>query len=176
MRRVASFLCWFLGPSVVVSLVTSSDAIYLISGNGIRDRSTLNNHLTDLQTELSHDIEVLRIYDNLATPNIPHLPHYAARLSTIGLHLLQRRSDISFVEQDQLISLDECITQDNPDWGLSRINQRGSFKLGTYAYETQVAGAGINIYVIGPLPPLPFLSLSCELTMRTLRHRDLLRA
>jgi hypothetical protein len=159
---------------LVVSVVTSSDAVYLISGRGIRDRFALNNHLKDIQSEAFHDIEVLRVYDNLVSHDLPKIPHYAARLSAAGLHLLQQRRDISYIEEDQVMSLNECITQDNPDWGLSRINQRGSFKAGTYAYEKQFAGAGVNIYIIGlSIPPSPPRSPSSA-SPPPLRHRNIL--
>lgn len=160
------FLFTFLLPSLMLSLPLSpNDPIYLIS---TRDPSALTSHLASLQSALNSQIEITNIYSNLAIhQDLPSLPHYAARLSPDALAYLRQHlsHEIAYIEQDQIYSIiketttaepappsqDQCITQENPEWGLSRINQRGEFEYGTYAYDTRYAGAGVNIYIVGML-------------------------
>src|SRR6266545_215701 len=47
---------------------------------------------------------------------------FTATLNNQALESLRRNSDVAYVEQDQVVSIDT--TQLNPDWGLDRIDQR----------------------------------------------------
>jgi hypothetical protein len=148
---------------------TEEQDLYLITTIHDRDHLGFRSHLQSLQEDLPvEDLQILKVYDNLLGFSVPHLPHYAARLTPRGLSLLEQRADIVYMERDQVMSINDCNTQQSPDWGLSRVNQRGAFKLGTFASDTRFDGGGINIYIIGRVPPPPPIAPSSHLPLTRL--------
>jgi hypothetical protein len=185
MNLLAQFIWLWLSSSLThaarLSPITSSafateNDVYLVTTIHEKDIPAFRSHLKTLQENLPvDDLQIVKVYENLLNFSIQHLPHYAARLSPRGLSLLEQRTDILYMERDQMMSISDCETQQSPDWGLSRINQRGAFKLGTFASDTRFSGEGINIYIIGILLVSHSSPRCFPLTFTTLiRHRNLL--
>ena len=79
---------------------------------------------------------------------------FSAKLDEETLHQLRRNEDIDYIEQDQVISIDDeggygpdSANQSGATWGLDRIDQRALPLDGIYHYPTN-AGAGVHAYVI----------------------------
>ena len=158
------FLLFFVGICSSLS-PPSSLKKYIVTLQGIYSLQDLENHLKSLQTTFlsssspssssssSLPYQITSIYSNLFPLSNPSnnfkFPHYTIEIESSNLSQLRERSDVYLVEEDLLLSINDCITQENPDWGLSRINQRGSFQYNSYAYQTNYSGSGVNIYIVG---------------------------
>lgn len=105
----------------------------------------LDDHLANMRNVLGSDMETLFVYKNLG-----NFVGYSAKLSYKGLEAVLKDERVSFVEEDQVISLDQCKSEANPDWGLARINERNYTATGTYNYDYSVGktGAGVDAYII----------------------------
>ncbi len=69
---------------------------------------------------------------------------YAARLSPRQLASVQRDPAVAFVERDSVVSV--AATQDDPTWGLDRIDERQLPLDGAYDYAA--TGRGVDVFVI----------------------------
>lgn len=69
---------------------------------------------------------------------------FAASLPEQAVAALQRNPNVSYIEQDQVITL--AATQNNATWGLDRIDQRDRPLSTTYTYDA--TGAGVTAYII----------------------------
>ncbi len=72
------------------------------------------------------------------------LKGFSATMSEAQALRLSADPSVRYVEQDRLFTLDG--TQQNPDWGLDRIDQQDPNMDGLYHYE--YTGAGIHVYVL----------------------------
>lgn len=69
---------------------------------------------------------------------------FSAKLNKQALAAVKQDPAVAFVEQDQEISLDA--TQNNPPWGLDRIDQRALPLSTTFSYTN--TGEGVKAYII----------------------------
>ncbi len=72
------------------------------------------------------------------------LKGFTAELTPAGLAAVRARAEVSYVEQDQVMSIDA--TQSGATWGLDRIDQANLPLNGTYVYNQ--TGAGVNVYIV----------------------------
>ena len=72
------------------------------------------------------------------------LKGFAADLTPAGVAAVRARSEVSFVEADQIYTAN--VTQTGATWGLDRIDQANLPLNGTYVYNGN--GAGVNAYII----------------------------
>ena len=69
---------------------------------------------------------------------------FAARLSAAQLEKVRSDPDVAAIEQDQIVRIDT--TQQNPTWGLDRIDQAKLPLSHSYGYTH--TGSGVDAYVI----------------------------
>ncbi len=69
---------------------------------------------------------------------------FAAQMSEEDAEKLSQDFRVLFVEEDGIVTAD--VTQNNPPWGLDRIDQRNRPLSATYTYN--LTGAGVHAYVI----------------------------
>lgn len=69
---------------------------------------------------------------------------FAARLSDQAVAALQRNPNVSYIEQDQTVTV--SATQTNATWGIDRIDQRNRPLSGTYTYNT--TASNVYVYII----------------------------
>ena len=69
---------------------------------------------------------------------------FAAPLSDQAVAALRRNPNVDYIEQDRVAT--KIGTQNNPTWGLDRIDQRQRPLDGTYTYENE--GAGVSAYIL----------------------------
>ncbi len=108
--------------------------------------TTLRSHIREMQTRLSREMETTSVYEALG----PEFLGYAAKLTPRALETLLSDNRVSYVEEDQEVSINVCNSQANPDWGLARVsnsnyNATGTF---TFQYATNGDGVGVNAYII----------------------------
>ena len=72
------------------------------------------------------------------------LKGFAADLTPAGVAAVRARSEVSFVEADQVYTAN--VTQTGATWGLDRIDQQNLPLNGTYVYNG--SGTGVNAYII----------------------------
>eukprot|EP00604_Paraphysomonas_vestita_P002678 CAMPEP_0174818078 /NCGR_PEP_ID=MMETSP1107-20130205/679_1 /TAXON_ID=36770 /ORGANISM="Paraphysomonas vestita, Strain GFlagA" /LENGTH=306 /DNA_ID=CAMNT_0016029445 /DNA_START=2352 /DNA_END=3272 /DNA_ORIENTATION=- len=55
-----------------------------------------------------------------------------------------------YIEEDQMVYLNDCQQESNPDWGLARVNHHNYVSTNTYTYDytTGGTGAGVDAYII----------------------------
>jgi subtilisin family serine protease len=75
---------------------------------------------------------------------------FSARLTKAGVQLLQAREGILAIEMDQVVNINDCQSESNPDWGIARTNYRNYTSTATYTYDytTGSSGSGIDAYII----------------------------
>jgi subtilisin family serine protease len=69
---------------------------------------------------------------------------FAAQMTEEEAIALSEDPDVRFVEEDSVVEV--SATQNNPPWGLDRIDERDRPLSGTYSYTR--TGSGVNVYVI----------------------------
>ncbi|KAG0364431.1 Secreted subtilisin-like serine protease sub11 [Gamsiella multidivaricata] len=72
---------------------------------------------------------------------------FSATVNSAALKELLAADEVSYVEQDQIVTIN-ALTQNNPpSWGLPRVSMRQNNRGAPYYYQDQ-AGAGVTAYVI----------------------------
>ncbi len=103
---------------------------------GERGRFSIAPYIADELT-LTHKGRLKHVYQNAINGfAIEMTPEEAERLSN--------DFRVAFVEEDGVVTAN--VTQNNPPWGLDRIDQRNLPLSGTYTYNHD--GAGVRVYVI----------------------------
>ncbi len=74
------------------------------------------------------------------------LTGFSATLSEKQVSILKKDKRVSAVYQDRLIYLEETTTQEYPQWGLDRLDQREAYLDRAYSYTA--TGSGVNAYII----------------------------
>ena len=103
---------------------------------------TLHDHITDIDTAASsiarrYGGEVDHVYDHV-------LGGFALSIDEGAVRALRRDARVAYVEQDTVMHL--VATQNNPAWGLDRIDERDLPLDGVYEYTP--TGAGVTAYII----------------------------
>jgi subtilisin family serine protease len=75
---------------------------------------------------------------------------FSARLTPRVLEALIADSRLMYIEEDQVVSLDACNSESNPDWGLARANHHNYTYVQTYTYDytTGATGENIDAYIV----------------------------
>jgi subtilisin family serine protease len=84
-----------------------------------------------------HGARLLYVYEHA-------LEGFAARMSPRQAENMGRNPNVTFIEQDTVVTVAD--TQTNATWGLDRIDQRDRPLNGTYVYNR--TGSGVRVYVI----------------------------
>jgi subtilisin family serine protease len=88
---------------------------------------------------------ILRTSSGRVTRVYAHaLNGFAAEMSEAEAIALSKDPDVRFVEEDAL--MEAVATQNNPPWGLDRIDQRDRPLSASYTYTS--TGAGVNAYIV----------------------------
>ena len=120
---------------------------YVVRLHDSFDRHMLAEHVEELRKDLPDDFDPLQIFGNLADKKSPS---YSVRLTERGLDILLKNDQVKFVEEDQVFSLNDCISQSNEDWGTARINWHNynASRRYTYDYTTGHTGVGVDAYIL----------------------------
>ncbi len=86
---------------------------------------------------MRHRSKVTRVYQNA-------LNGFAAEMSEADAEAMSKDFRVAYVEEDGVMTAD--VTQNNPPWGLDRIDQRNRPLSATYTYNW--TGSGVRVYVI----------------------------
>jgi serine protease len=111
------------------------------------DREGLKSHVAEMRKNLPGDFEPFHVYENMADHS---KAAYAVKLTARGLERMLQNDHVKFIEEDQTVSLNDCVSQSGADWGTNRINHRdyNSSKTYTYDYTTGASGVNVDAYVI----------------------------
>jgi len=113
----------------------------------LKDGFEVPNFVHKLETVLDkHNMETKYVYQGMA-----HFKGFSAKMSQLGLNLTLAQDAVEYIEEDQIADINDCISQSNPDWGLARTNQRGSYNKNaaqTYSYTTGKTGKNVDAYII----------------------------
>lgn len=85
----------------------------------------------------THRGKIKHVYQNA-------LNGFAVEMTEADAEALSQDFRVKFVEEDGTVTVD--VTQNNPPWGLDRIDQRNRPLSGTYTYN--FTGSGVRVYVI----------------------------
>mmetsp|Transcript_16711 Transcript_16711/g.27919 ORF Transcript_16711/g.27919 Transcript_16711/m.27919 type:complete len:401 (+) Transcript_16711:37-1239(+) len=120
---------------------------YIVSLDDSFDRAALKQHVDEMHNKLHNDFEPSHLYENLADHK---LAAYAVKLTESGLERVLKSEHVTFVEEDQVVSLNDCVSQSNADWGTERVNVRNYNYTRPYTYDYTTGDSGLNIdaYVI----------------------------
>jgi subtilisin family serine protease len=80
------------------------------------------------------------VYENV-------LKGFGGRLSDDMLRQLRMHENVSYVEADQVVSIEQCSTQTGATWGIDRIGERALQLDGTFTYPSG-GGNGVDAYII----------------------------
>jgi subtilisin family serine protease len=107
----------------------------------------LHDHIFKMKDLLGDAMELLHIYENFVNHQ---LVSYSAKLTSHGLTLLLQQDDVVYIEEDGFVSLSDCQSEINPDWGLARVNHH-NYTYGqtyTYDYTTDATGSNVDAYIV----------------------------
>lgn len=120
---------------------------YIVRLSDDFDREALKEHVADMRKIIPGDFEPFHLYESLADE---HKASYAVKLTARGLERMLEHKHVKFVEEDQEVSLNDCVSQSDEDWGTARINVRNYTKTQSYTYDYTTGASGVNVdaYVI----------------------------
>jgi serine protease len=120
---------------------------YLVRLHDNFDRHMLAEHVEEMRKSLPGDFEPFHVFLNMADHK---RPAYAVKLTDRGLERMLRNDRVKFIEEDQTVSLNDCVSQSDEDWGTARINHRdyNRSKTYTYDYTTGHSGANVDAYIV----------------------------
>jgi len=72
---------------------------------------------------------------------------YAATLSAETLAYVRNTPEVKRVEQDQIVTVNDCVSQTQATWGLDRVSEKAIMLDGIYEYP-DTAGNGVDAYII----------------------------
>lgn len=119
---------------------------YIIRLNPDQTLTTLRSHIKEMQTRLGREMETTSVYEALGT----NFLGYSAKLTPRALETLLSDSRLMYIEEDQIVSLDACNSETDPDWGLARVSNTNYTAVGqwTFNYADNGSGKGVNAYII----------------------------
>jgi len=119
---------------------------YIVKLNNDQNVITLRSHIREMQSRLTREMETTSVYEALGN----NFLGYSAKLTPRALETLLKDSRISYIEEDQEVSLNACTSQANPDWGLARVSNFNYNATGTFNfnYVDGADGVGVNAYII----------------------------
>lgn len=108
---------------------------------------TLRDHIQEMQEALGGDMEPMFTYESLAEHNFVG---YATKLSSFGLDVVMKQDIVDYVEEDQVVDINDCQSESNPDWGIARANHHNYSYTNTYTYDYTTGNTGNNVdaYII----------------------------
>lgn len=136
--------------------------LHLQYGGDIASQNlALKEHIDTMKLQIGEaKFSVLNVYSeltelssslSLSVPprHLTHLPHYSAKISSDSIDFFKNHESVDKIEPDSIISLDYCMEQKKPDWGLTRLNQGVGYEYDSYFYDTMTWGQGVNAYILG---------------------------
>mmetsp|Transcript_24962 Transcript_24962/g.36823 ORF Transcript_24962/g.36823 Transcript_24962/m.36823 type:complete len:401 (-) Transcript_24962:166-1368(-) len=108
---------------------------------------TLRDHIQEMQEALGGDMEPMFTYESLAEHKFVG---YATKLSSFGLDVVMKQDIVDYVEEDQVVDINDCQSESNPDWGIARANHHNYSYTNTYTYDYTTGNTGNNVdaYII----------------------------
>lgn len=113
-----------------------------------RFEGNLRNFVGKMQERLGSDMVTKYVYDELRPYGFVA---YSAKLTATGLNATLMNGDIAAIEENQEANIFDCTTQSDPDWGIARTNQRGTFHESasqTYYYSVGQSGSNVDAYIV----------------------------
>ena len=106
---------------------------YVVRLDDSVDRKGLDTHISDMHAILSEEDFLPRhIYRGLADK---HRASYSVQLSQRGLDRMLKHKHVKFIEEDEVVTLSDCRSQTDEDWGTARINHRSYNSSQDYSYD-----------------------------------------
>jgi hypothetical protein len=132
------------------------DNAYIVRLLDSIDRQTLETHISKMHSNFNiKDFQVKNVYGSLADK---HRASYSVHLSPLGLEGLLKHEDVQYVEEDEVVSLSDCRSQTNEDWGTARINHRNYNMSKTYSYD-YTTGEALDVVILRACAVFYFLLL-----------------
>jgi len=72
---------------------------------------------------------------------------YSATLSASTVTYVRNAPEVKYVEADQVVTADACVTQNSATWGLDRVSEKAINLDGVYEYP-DTAGSGVDAYIV----------------------------
>jgi subtilisin family serine protease len=119
---------------------------YIIRLNPDQSVTGLRAHIKEMQSRLGREMETTSVYEALGS----FFLGYSARLTPRALETLMSDSRLMYIEEDQVVTLNACNTENDADWGPARVGNANYTTTGpfTYTYPDGGSGADVNAYII----------------------------
>jgi len=119
---------------------------YIIRMNPDQTVTGLRAHIKEMQSRLGREMETTSVYEALGNLFLG----YSARLTPRALEALISDPRLMYIEEDQVVSLNACQEQKNPDWGTARVGNANYTAVGAWSYNYLDGGSGlgVNAYII----------------------------
>lgn len=106
---------------------------YVVRLDDSIDRYGLEAHIEHMRSIFSvKDFLPRHIYRGLADK---HRASYSVQLTPRGLERMLKHEHVKFIEEDEVVTLSDCRSQTDADWGTVRINHRGYNSSREYSYD-----------------------------------------
>lgn len=99
----------------------------------------------EIASKLGFDMKTRHVFAGLAEHGFAG---FSANITAAGVAILSHMDAVEYIEENQVVNINDCVEQSDPDWGTTRTNIRGSYKDGPYDYTTGASGAGVDAYII----------------------------